>query len=179
MADGLNQARAMRVAEIIDDFRSIQHFLASIRANPSAHVYYEEGYAVLRQCASDSQALLSQPFDSQAFGPHGDEEEKKSQLRRVILDASVRRFEAQRIYLRASAALRWAESRNAILRGNLPQMVHQPALNQILNTLRAELCSITTERVELSLRSKDISQGKWVAEDPGLQIMYRLLRTDH
>lgn len=35
----------------------------------------------------------------------------------VLLDASLRRFRCQRIYLRATAAMRWINSRNAILRG--------------------------------------------------------------
>lgn len=235
----------MRVAEIISDFRNIQHYLASIRANPPAHEYYEEGYLVLRQCAAGAHALLSQPFDTHALYPEGNEEQEKAQLRqyastrplatlllapdtdkpfRVILDASVRRFKAQQIYLQVGAALRWLTSRNAILGSHQPQPVHQPALQQILNTLRAvshlsvvhrsdlqpvllaiskiysstpsrhlksnvdscidmgnlivwqELCSITSERVELSLRSMDTSQGKWVAEDPGLGMIQQMIQ---
>lgn len=74
----------MRVAEIISDFRNLQHYLASIRANPSAQEYYEEGYIVLRQCATEAQALLSQPFVSQALSPRGDEEQEKMQLRQSV-----------------------------------------------------------------------------------------------
>lgn len=74
----------MRVAEIISDFRNIQHFLASIRVNPSAQEYYEEGYVVLRQCATDAQALLSQPFSSLAPNPEGNEDQEKAQLRQYV-----------------------------------------------------------------------------------------------
>ena len=56
---------------------------------------------------------------------------------RVMLDASIRRFKIQQIYLKASAALRWLTSRNAILGGNRPQPIHTPALQQIANTMRA------------------------------------------
>lgn len=77
----VNQARAMRVAEIVADFRNIQHFIANIRANPPAHEYYEEGYAVLRQCAEKAQALLSQPFTPESSSPQGNEDQEKLQLR--------------------------------------------------------------------------------------------------
>ncbi|TKA62620.1 hypothetical protein B0A55_10338, partial [Friedmanniomyces simplex] len=40
----VNQARAMRVAEIMNDYRNIQNFMAAIRASPSAEEYNEEGY---------------------------------------------------------------------------------------------------------------------------------------
>lgn len=53
------------------------------------------------------------------------------------MDASTRRFRAQKIYLRATAALRWINSRNAILREQKPRPEHGPALQQIANTLRA------------------------------------------
>ncbi|KAF1354926.1 hypothetical protein BDV97DRAFT_288931 [Delphinella strobiligena] len=173
----VNHARAMRIAEIIADFRSLQHFLASIRMNPSADEYDEEAYIVLRQCAANANALLAQPFNPQSPSPQGDEEAEKIALQQIILDASVRRFKAQQIYLRASAALRWVASRNAILGGQQAQPVHQPALQQILNTLRAELSSITMERIELSLRSMDTSHGKWMAEDPSLQMIQHMIQS--
>jgi len=70
----------MRVAEIVSDFRKIQHFLASIQANPSVHEYHEHGFVVLRQCIAEARALLSQSFYSQAPDPDGDEEQEKMQL---------------------------------------------------------------------------------------------------
>jgi hypothetical protein len=54
-----------------------------------------------------------------------------------MLDASIRRFKIQQTYLKASAALRWVNSRNAILGANRPQTIHTPALQQITNTMRA------------------------------------------
>jgi hypothetical protein len=54
-----------------------------------------------------------------------------------MLDASIRRFKIQQTYLKASAALRWVNSRNAILGTNRPQSIHTPALQQITNTMRA------------------------------------------
>lgn len=81
----VNEARAMRIAEILSDFRHLQHYIANIRANPSAEDYYEEGYCVLRQCAAEAQALLAQPFDCQGPEPDGDCEQEKAQLQRYFL----------------------------------------------------------------------------------------------
>lgn len=82
MSDGLNQARAMRVAEIMHDFRNVQTYLASIRLRPSAEEYNEEGYVLLRRCVAEAQALLAQPFQSTPGNGKGGEEEKRGELRR-------------------------------------------------------------------------------------------------
>ena len=71
----------MRVAEIMEDFRNLLHYLSAIRASPSAEEYDEEGYLVLRRCAAESQALLLQPFQTQGGGRR-DEEQDKLHLRR-------------------------------------------------------------------------------------------------
>jgi hypothetical protein len=80
----VNEARAMRIAEILSDFRHLQHYIANIRANPSAEDYYEEGYCVLRQCAEEAHALLAQPYDCQGPEPDGDCEQEKAQLQRYV-----------------------------------------------------------------------------------------------
>jgi hypothetical protein len=55
---------------------------------------------------------------------------------RIITDAAVRRFQCQRAYLLANAALRWVNARNSILRGQRPNAGHQGALQQVDATLR-------------------------------------------
>ena len=55
---------------------------------------------------------------------------------RIIIDASIRRFKAQRVYLRATAALRWINARNQILRGQRATAGHGPALEQVRQQLR-------------------------------------------
>lgn len=77
----VNQARSMRVAEIINDYRNIQNYIASIRANPSAEEYEEDGYVLLRRSVAQAQTLLVQPFNAQ-HATKGDDEQIKSQLRR-------------------------------------------------------------------------------------------------
>ena len=47
------------------------------------------------------------------------------------MDASARRFQAQKIYLRAVAAVRWATERNRILRGQRPNAGHMAALRAL------------------------------------------------
>ncbi|KAF2765601.1 hypothetical protein EJ03DRAFT_319167 [Teratosphaeria nubilosa] len=164
----------MRIAEIIHDFRNIQNYIASIRANPSAEEYNEEGYVIMRRCVAAAQVLLSQPFQQQGARVNEDDDADRTNLRRIIIDAAVRRFKAQKLYLQITAALRWMNARAAILQGQRPHAGHAPALQQIRSALRAELASITDQRVELSLRTPDSQQGKWLVEDPSLQVLQRL-----
>jgi len=45
----------------------------------------------------------------------------------VIVDGSARRFQAQKIFMKASAAMKWVNRRNAILQGQKPKngQIHQ------------------------------------------------------
>ncbi|KAF2726234.1 hypothetical protein K431DRAFT_280261 [Polychaeton citri CBS 116435] len=174
MSDGLNQVRAMRVTELMGDYRRILQYIANIRANPSAEEQNEDGFIVLRRCSQDAQALLAQPFHASPSA-RGDAEADKQALKRIIYDASVRRFKAQKIYLRATAALRWINSRTSILQGQRARSQHAPALQQIGATLRQEIASVTDQRVELSLRTADVQSGKWLQEDPSLTEIQRLM----
>ena len=79
----VNQARAMRVGEIVADFRSLQNYIAAVRVNPSAEESNEEGYVLLRAYVNEAQALLSQPFRTQN-GTGRDEEQNKEHLRRYL-----------------------------------------------------------------------------------------------
>ncbi|OQN98557.1 hypothetical protein B0A48_15819 [Cryoendolithus antarcticus] len=156
------------------DFANLQNYIASIRAAPSAEEYNEDGYVLLRHCEGEAKALLSQGF-TVANGQRGDEEQQKLQLRRIIIDASVRRHRAKKIYARATAALRWVNARNALLQGQRAHAGHAPALQQIRNNLRVELTNVTDAAVDQSLRSADNSVGKWISEDPPLAVIQRVL----
>jgi hypothetical protein len=80
-----NDARAMRVAEIMADFRNLQYYIAQIQANPPPEDYYLEGYALLRACVTEAQAILASPY---AYGagshPQGEPETEKSQLQAYV-----------------------------------------------------------------------------------------------
>lgn len=71
----------MRVAEIMTDFRNLQHYLVQLRATPTAEEYYLEGYSLLRQCTSEAQAILQTPFSGSASAGSGDPESEKQQLK--------------------------------------------------------------------------------------------------
>lgn len=175
MSDGLNDARAIRVAEIMTDFRNLQYYLVSLRVTPTPEEYYLEGYSLLRQCTAEAQQILDAPFSGSTVPPSGDVEREKAQLKAIIVDAAVRRFRCQRAYLRAHAGLRWMNSRNSILRGQKPNPNHFNALQTADNTLRMELLAITDAHVDNTLRSQDAAQGKWLAEDPSLTQIQQIL----
>ncbi|EOA87524.1 hypothetical protein ACJQWK_09044 [Exserohilum turcicum] len=175
MSDGLNDARAMRVAEIMTDFRNLQHYLVQLRATPTAEEYYLDGYSLLRQCTSEAQAILQTPFASSTSSGAGDPEYEKRQLKAIIVDAAVRRFQCQRAYLRANAGLRWMNSRQSILRGQKPNASHLAALQQADATLRNELMAMTDAYVDNTLRAADAAQGKWLNEDPSLAQIQQII----
>ncbi|MCJ1232824.1 hypothetical protein MMC14_000778 [Varicellaria rhodocarpa] len=178
MADGLNDARAWRVTELLNDFRTIQHQISQIQGYPTVQEYYEIGYETLRQCHSEAQALLTAAYNPNAFQGNGaSPEHAKRQLQSVLLDAGSRRFQAQKIYQRASAALRWMNARAAILQGQQPHAGHTPALQQAEYNLRVELTTVTDQYVYNYLHSKDVQLSLWVAEDPTLQSIYNWIHT--
>jgi hypothetical protein len=84
-----NNARAMRVAEIMTDFRNLQYYIAQVQANPPPEDYYLEGYTLLRACITEAQAVLASPY---AYGtathPQGDPESEKSQLQAYVMQCS-------------------------------------------------------------------------------------------
>lgn len=78
----VNDARALRIAEIITDFRNLQHYLFQLQAAPTPDEYYLEGYALLRECVAEAQTVLNTPFQETAPAPGGNPERQKQQLRR-------------------------------------------------------------------------------------------------
>ena len=151
----MNEARAMRIAEVLNDFHVIQRRISQFRANSPPEDYQEPGYVVLRQCTAEGLAVLSAQFETEpSHTSRASEEQKKQQFQRcvrasvflyqaanqenrILLDASARRFQAQKIYLRAAAASRWINTRHTILQGQRPQAIHTSALQQANNVLRA------------------------------------------
>lgn len=63
----------MRILEIMNDFRTLQHHIASFVTRPSASPpnqdsYYLDGYVVLRQCSAESQAILASHYNPGNLG---------------------------------------------------------------------------------------------------------------
>ena len=119
---------------------------------------------------------------------------------RVLLDASSRRFRAHRIYLRASAAVRWATRRQQVLKGQKPQPSHSQVLKQNDDTLKQvspplsvpqtwldlvlrgllvlkTINTITDKKVYDELRAKDTAAGNWIAEMADLKTLLAYVRS--
>lgn len=176
--DGLNPYRAARVAQILDDFRTLQYYIAAAPVEPTnAEDYYTEGWAALRQCSIDGQNILECAADTSVPNASGHEEQEKAELKQVLLDAYARRHEGQKIYLRQAAAQRWIEYREQVLQGGRPSSGHQSQLRHCDRQLRAELGAVTDEYIYQELRASDESLGRWTAEDPSLRSVLRWLRS--
>lgn len=86
----VNDARAIRIAEIMTDFRNLQHYMAQIRASPTAEEYYLEGYTLLRACIAEAQQVLHAPFN--ASGLSGGSPETQKALLREFVSVHVKPF---------------------------------------------------------------------------------------
>ncbi|KAJ5793626.1 hypothetical protein N7457_000225 [Penicillium paradoxum] len=160
MADGFNQARAMRVAEIINDYRTLLVHISQQQVEATQDEYYEEGFVVLRESLASAQTLMSANYQPCPVTGQGNAETEKAELQRVILDGSARRFQAHRIYLRAAAARRWAMTRHG-------------GLKTATAALHQDLARITDQHVVADLRAADMRAGHWVDDDPSLEAIRR------
>ncbi|KAL8966445.1 MAG: hypothetical protein Q9183_003372 [Haloplaca sp. 2 TL-2023] len=165
------------------DYQGFLRRIAEYAPNPSPEEYYEEGYEVLRQCRAEAQAVINVPFpvDSTQL-PNGSGESQGRQLQRhvnvnlIIADASARRFQAKKIYLRAVAAVRWSNARNAIIQST-PHPGQATQMQQTNNNLRNELAGITDLRIINEFRQADTQAGYWLQDDPSLTAILDLIRS--
>jgi hypothetical protein len=63
----------MRILEIMNDFRTLQHHVSSLITRstatpPDQESYYLDGYVVLRQCNAESQAILASHYNPGNLG---------------------------------------------------------------------------------------------------------------
>ncbi|KAI8625711.1 hypothetical protein F5Y19DRAFT_479278 [Xylariaceae sp. FL1651] len=176
--DGLNDYRAIRVADVLADFRNLQYYIAAAPTEPlHSEDYHTEGWAALRQCAMDGQHILNCAADVTVLQARGGEEEQvKTELKQVLLDAYARRHEAQKIYLRQAAAQRWIEYREQVLQGYRPSSTNRRQLRACDEQLRNELAQITDEIIYQQLQASDLDLGRWTAEDPSLRAVQRWVR---
>ncbi|RMD40884.1 hypothetical protein DV735_g4228, partial [Chaetothyriales sp. CBS 134920] len=142
MADGRNEARAMRVLEIMNDFRTVQHHLESLvgrqeSSPPDQESYYLDGYVLMRQCETESRAVLAANFNPGTYGINTGEVPE-------------------------------TEMRSQVLRGSNPNGDNAQALRRIDQNLREELSDITDDHVYSDLRRADRQKGYWLDEDPSL-----------
>ncbi|EEH44325.2 uncharacterized protein PADG_00614 [Paracoccidioides brasiliensis Pb18] len=179
MADGLNEARALRVIEIMNDFRTLQIHILQLRLNLPTGEGFEEGHVLMTQCVGEAQSLLNQQYNvqqTQASSSEGDVE--KAQLQWVICDASVRRFRAHRIYLKMSAARRWMMGRAQVLQGQKVTPLHTVDLQAVSWNLHNDLAAITNSQIHCDLQSADTRAGHWLADDPSLSIILNCIGSE-
>ncbi|KAH8692661.1 hypothetical protein BGW36DRAFT_399485 [Talaromyces proteolyticus] len=158
----------MRVAELMNDYRTLQLHISQQTSGLSMGDSQQEGYRVLAQSVAAAQQLLAAGFSTTPVQEHGNSAEgQKAQLRQVILDASVRRFQAHKIYLRVASAKRWLVNHNALLRS--PKTgARAVRLREVDQVLHNELGNITDQSIYSDLREADARAGLWVDEDPPL-----------
>ncbi|KAK2003301.1 hypothetical protein LX36DRAFT_707200 [Colletotrichum falcatum] len=168
--DGFNEYRKMRVAEVLDDFRTLQYYITEAPTEPAnGEDYWTEGWAALRQCSLDGQHILNCAADTtvpQASG--GLAEQEKAELKQ--------RHECQKIYLRQAAAQRWISHRDSILQGERPNSRNGSSLKACDQQLRAELSTITDDAIYNGMQASDCSMGRWTAEDPSSRSVQSWLR---
>ena len=79
----VNEARALRVTEIVRDYQSIQRRISQFQANPPQGEANEIGYSSLRQCHTEARALLAVPYPHEMLHPpSAPNEAEKRQLQR-------------------------------------------------------------------------------------------------
>ncbi|CRG85950.1 hypothetical protein PISL3812_02953 [Talaromyces islandicus] len=152
----------------MNDYRTLQLHISQQTAGVSTGDSQLDGQRVLAQGIAAARQLLAAGFASAPVPDSGNSAElEKTQLRQVMLDASVRRFQAHKIYLRIAAAKRWVIHHNELLRST-PADQRAARLRDITQTLQNDLNRITDQSIYSDLRQADVRAGLWVDEDPPL-----------
>lgn len=82
----VNEYRTARVAEVLEDFRVVQYYIAAVPSEPeNPEDYYLDGYAVLRQCAIDGQHILNCAADTSVPSASSEEEQMKAELKQWVV----------------------------------------------------------------------------------------------
>lgn len=72
----------MRVAELLNDYRTLLLHISQQQADTSPEEYYEEGFTVLRECHAAAQRLLSANYHPCPVTGTGNAETEKAELQR-------------------------------------------------------------------------------------------------
>jgi len=82
----VNEQRAARVAELLSDFRVLQHYIAAAPVDPQDQDdYYAEGWVALRQCYTDGQHVLNSAAETRVPRARGGpEEQAKAELQQYV-----------------------------------------------------------------------------------------------
>ncbi|EGS18368.1 uncharacterized protein CTHT_0063930 [Thermochaetoides thermophila DSM 1495] len=157
----VNPRRTARVAELLNDFRTLQYWITEGPKGPvHPDDYYAAGWVELRQCLEDGKHILDCAADITVPMAHGGPDEQ--------VKAQLQQHEAQKIYNRTQAALTWVAMRDQILAGGRPHAGNAAQLMALDQQLWNDLALITDEAVYEQLRVSDIASGRWTGADPNL-----------
>ena len=79
----VNNARALRLTEILRDYQTIQTKIAAYQATPPNGDQNEMGFVALKSCQNESRALLNKPYPPEMLHPPtASDEAAKRQLQR-------------------------------------------------------------------------------------------------
>ena len=93
----VNQYRSMRILQIMNDFRSVQHHISSHVMRPQSNPpdqtsHYHAGYVVMRQSKAEAEAILAgiyNPGDlGMQTGSAGDGEAQKTTMQRSVIQTA-------------------------------------------------------------------------------------------
>lgn len=74
----------MRVAELMNDYRTLLLHISQQEVTVLPEDYNEEGFAVLRECHAAAQILLSANYHPCPVSGHGNAETEKAELQRWV-----------------------------------------------------------------------------------------------
>lgn len=81
----VNECRIARVAEVLADFRNLQHSIASVNINaPSQSDYFTPAWTLLRQCSTDGKFILDCAADISFPVGRSDQEQQKLELLQCV-----------------------------------------------------------------------------------------------
>lgn len=74
----------MRVAEIINDYRTLLLHISQQNVEPTQEEYWEDGFVVLRESLASAQTLMSANYQACPVTGQGNVETEKAELQRYI-----------------------------------------------------------------------------------------------
>ncbi|RDH26187.1 hypothetical protein BDQ94DRAFT_164696 [Aspergillus welwitschiae] len=175
---GFCSERTLRVAELINDYRSLlNHIMVHVTGmslrdvNCSVHTVFIEGYTV-------AQRLLSASFDLDMTLNSCDFDYTAQLKHRIILDASARRHQAHKVYLSIAAAKRWLLNRSYVLRHSAAKDLDN-RLQDVDVLFYEEIHNVSDRVVASNLRAADIRSGYCVDEDPPLNMIISWIQSHY
>ena len=81
----VNQARAVRLAELLNDYRTLLLHISQQNVDAAPEDYYEEGFVVLRECLAAAQSLMAANYHPCPVTGQGNAETEKAELQRDLV----------------------------------------------------------------------------------------------